>query len=166
MKFDTFCKNVESWSEARGIYEHSTALAQALKAVSEVGELADAAIKGDTDALADAIGDVAVCLVNVAKMRGEPLDLMTFDKGEPVHAGLHEQTAFVAYHVSDLASDLVYSPLTLIEHNASHAFACMGDIAGVLGLTLEACCEAAWDEIKDRSGRMVAGGAFVKDETQ
>lgn len=101
MKFEQFAANVKSWSEARGIYEHSSKHAQALKAVSEMGELADAVIKGDRDALKDAIGDVIVCLVNVAEMSG---------------------------------------------------------------LDAEECCEAAWHEIKDRKGRMVAGGAFVKEE--
>lgn len=47
MTFEQFRNNVESWAEVRGIYEHSTKHAQALKAVSEMGELADAVIKGD-----------------------------------------------------------------------------------------------------------------------
>lgn len=70
MTFEQFEANVKDWSEARGIYEHSSKHAQALKAVSEMGELADAVIKNDRDALQDAIGDVIVCLVNVAEMSG------------------------------------------------------------------------------------------------
>src|SRR5699024_9890193 len=58
------------WAEERGIYEHSTPEAQLLKALSELGELADAVIKNDREALIDAIGDVAVCMVNYAKMAG------------------------------------------------------------------------------------------------
>ena len=54
--FEQFQTNVQQWSEARGIYAHSTALVQALKAVSKVGELADATIKGNIDELRDAIG--------------------------------------------------------------------------------------------------------------
>ena len=30
------------------------------------------------------------------------------------------------------------------------------------GLTLESCVQAAWDEIKDRKGRMI-DGVFVKE---
>ena len=70
MTFEQFAANVQAWSEARGIYERSSKHAQALKAVSEMGELADAVIKNDRDALQDAIGDVIVCLVNVAEMSG------------------------------------------------------------------------------------------------
>lgn len=93
-------QNVIQWASERGIYEHSTQQAQALKAVSEMGEVADAVIKGDRHALVDGIGDVIVCLINLA-------------------------------HMADT--------------------------------DLEECLEAAWNEIKDRKGRMIAGGAFVKE---
>lgn len=93
-------KNIIKWAEDRGIYDHSTPQAQALKAVSEIGEVADAVIKGDRDGLKDGIGDVVVCLINLAHMEG---------------------------------------------------------------LDLEQCLEAAWEEIKDRRGKMVPGGAFVKE---
>lgn len=93
-------QNIIQWAAERGIYEHSTIEAQALKAVSEMGELADAVIKSDSDGVQDAVGDVIVCLVNVAHLHG---------------------------------------------------------------FTLTQCLTAAWLEIKDRRGKMVPGGAFVKD---
>lgn len=94
-------QNVIQWAKDRGIIEHSTTHAQALKAVSEMGEVADAVIKGKRDDLIDGIGDVIVCLINLAHMNGT---------------------------------------------------------------NLEECLGAAWDEIKDRKGRMVSGGAFIKGE--
>ena len=63
-------ERIQKWSQQVGIYEHSTTQAQALKAVSEMGEVADAIIKRDLAALEDGIGDVIVCLVNVAYMSG------------------------------------------------------------------------------------------------
>jgi NTP pyrophosphatase (non-canonical NTP hydrolase) len=66
-------QKVIQWATERQIYEHSTSQAQVLKAVSEIGELADASIKADRDALIDAIGDVMVCLTNVAFMAGTDL---------------------------------------------------------------------------------------------
>jgi len=92
---------VREWAKDRGIYDHSTPKAQLLKAVSEIGELADADIKRDELGQIDAVGDVIVCLINYAAMRG---------------------------------------------------------------FTVEHALESAWVEIKDRKGRMVPGGAFVKDD--
>ena len=102
LTFEQLALNVEAWSTERGIYEHSNARAQLLKAFSEMGELADAEIEDDGTAAADAVGDVLVCLINYCTLYG-------------------------------------------------------------LGIT--DCLAGAWDEIKDRKGRMVPGGAFVKDES-
>lgn len=91
---------VQQWADARGIYKHSTVEAQTLKAVSEMGELADAVVKRDQAAIRDAIGDVMVCLINIAYMRE---------------------------------------------------------------LTLRECLTCSYEEIKDRKGKMVQGGVFVKE---
>lgn len=61
---------VIGWAIERGIIEHSTIQAQVLKAVSEMGELADATIKGQHEEFRDAVGDVLVCLINAAHMNG------------------------------------------------------------------------------------------------
>ena len=101
LTFEQLAGNVQEWAAARGIYAHSNARAQLLKAFSEMGELSDAEIMGDSDAAADAVGDVLVCLINFCAMRDF-------------------------------------------------------DITG--------CLAGAWDEIKDRKGRVAPGGAFVKDK--
>ena len=56
------------WAEARKIIPNSTPEAQFLKAVSEMGELADAINKGDMAAIKDAVGDVQVCLINMCAL--------------------------------------------------------------------------------------------------
>jgi NTP pyrophosphatase (non-canonical NTP hydrolase) len=61
------------WSEARGIIANSDSKTQLLKAVSEIGELADAIIKRDRPAIVDGIGDLLVCLINVGAI--ENVDL-------------------------------------------------------------------------------------------
>ena len=102
LTFEQLTRNVQEWAAARGIYAHSSARAQLLKAFSEMGELADAEIEDDGTAAADAVGDVLICLINYCTLYG-------------------------------------------------------------LGIT--SCLAAAWDEIKDRKGRMIPGGAFVKDKS-
>lgn len=59
------------WSKDRGILENSTASAQTLKLVSEVGELADNVNKGRD--IRDDIGDCLVCLTNIAAIYGVSL---------------------------------------------------------------------------------------------
>ncbi len=73
MSFSELEMRVIRWSEDRGIVQNSDSKTQLLKAVSEVGELADAITKRDRAAIADGLGDVLVCLINVAAI--EDLDL-------------------------------------------------------------------------------------------
>ena len=73
MNLESIEQDVLKWAAARMILTHSDPKAQALKAVSELGEVADAVIKDDQDALVDGIGDVVVCLIILAKMQGTNL---------------------------------------------------------------------------------------------
>ena len=102
MTFDEFKSNVEQWAALRGIYRHSTPEAQLLKAMSELGELADAHIKKDVPEKADGLVDTIVCLINYAYM--EEIDM-------------------------------------------------------------EKSMDDVWKILRVRQGRMVKGGAFVKDES-
>jgi NTP pyrophosphatase (non-canonical NTP hydrolase) len=55
--------SIVRWAEARKIIPHSNPQTQLLKAVSELGELADATIKKQPGKIADGVGDVMVCLI-------------------------------------------------------------------------------------------------------
>ena len=161
MTWDEFVSNVRAWSTERGIYEHSTAVAQALKACSEAGELCDAVIKGDRAALIDSIGDICVCLVNTCHMLGDdsirPPVNPWFDKSLIHNAGS------VSLRCSQLAIDIEYGDVDSALSSASDAYFYLVSICIVECFDILECCESAWNEIKDRKGRMVAGGAFVKD---
>lgn len=73
MSFNGLEMKVIQWSEARGIIKNSNSKTQLLKAFSEMGELADAVNKEDRPGIIDGLGDVLVCLINVAAL--EDLDL-------------------------------------------------------------------------------------------
>jgi NTP pyrophosphatase (non-canonical NTP hydrolase) len=62
---------VIAWAQVRGIFAQSDPKTQALKTVSEVGELADSVAKGRC--VKDDIGDIMVTLVLLAEMHGTTL---------------------------------------------------------------------------------------------
>lgn len=72
---DQLINAVEDWASDRKILQHGDAKTQALKLVSEVGELADALLKGDSTGIVDGIGDCTVVLIIVARLIGVPLPL-------------------------------------------------------------------------------------------
>lgn len=65
--------DVIRWSEARGIIPNSTSLAQHKKAEEEMAELKEALEARDKAGIIDGLGDVLVCLINVAAL--EDVDL-------------------------------------------------------------------------------------------
>lgn len=157
MNFPEFKANVEQWAADRGIYKHSTITAQLLKALSELGELADAIIKSDRDGLKDAIGDVAVCMVNANH----------FDGGNDLAPRAAGRFLYRQYsHSHKVVADLCRNIGGLIDggHGGyDYAMMLLEKVASMHGLKFDECCESAWNEIKDRKGRMVPGGAFVKE---
>src|SRR5699024_879942 len=156
MNWNQFKNNVEQWAAERGIYEHSTPEEQLLKALSGLGELADAVVKNDREALKDAIGDVAVCLVNYARMANLDIGWPCFDASEYIST----------YDIIGTLSILIGRHLERAKSDADVIFM----LCSLVGIAQRAdvdflgCCAAAWNEIKDRKGRMVPGGAFVKED--
>ena len=70
MSFANAEMNIIRWLESRKIIPNSTPEVQLLKAVSELGELADATIKKDHDEIVDSVGDVMVCLISYCALQG------------------------------------------------------------------------------------------------
>ncbi len=60
---------VVKWASDRKIIQNGTANSQLLKAVAEMGELADSFNKGDLDGIEDGVGDVLVCLINFCEIQ-------------------------------------------------------------------------------------------------
>lgn len=67
-------QKVLTWSYDRNIINGSDFYRQYMKAQSEMGELADALLKGNKDETKDAIGDVLVCLINLSEQCDLSLD--------------------------------------------------------------------------------------------
>jgi hypothetical protein len=72
--FDQDSARVIEWAEARKIIPNSTPMAQLLKTMSELGELADATLKNDREGVIDGIGDVLVTLIIYSALQSVPLE--------------------------------------------------------------------------------------------
>ena len=161
MKWIDFIANVLSWARERGIYEHSTALMQSYKSLSEYGELADALAKGDTHGTKDGIGDVSVTVVNVAAIVGADIYRVHKFNGRTSRAmfELHNALGILL----DETSTLKGAAKGNVSEAASRAFGALAAIAHNEHLAFHDCLATAWDSIKDRRGKMVQGGVFVKE---
>jgi NTP pyrophosphatase (non-canonical NTP hydrolase) len=57
------------WAEDRKIIPNAKPHTQLMKAVSEMGELCDAELKGNLSMIKDGVGDVLVCLINYCALK-------------------------------------------------------------------------------------------------
>jgi hypothetical protein len=64
-------KAVRTWAEERGLYDKGDVKTQFMKLQEESGEFARAIIKNNQDEAIDALGDMLVVMINLAKLTGD-----------------------------------------------------------------------------------------------
>ena len=79
--------------------------------------------------------------------------------GSTPNAQLHK----LMEEVWELAGGVCYNNSDVIKDSIGDVFVVLTIIATQLGWSIEECVQTAYDEIKDRKGKMV-DGIFVKDE--
>lgn len=164
-------KNIEQWAEDRNLIEGSTPQKQMLKLIEEYGELTSSVIKNNAETIKDSIGDCLVVLSvlnSQFKKRGE---VFKFDKSLTEILSM-ELDSNHRLNKEDVIIDGLRAMHGIAE--LEHRFGRRHDdflfdfilvlrfIADETSLRLEECMQAAWDEIKDRKGRMI-DGVFVKE---
>lgn len=141
---------VEQWFVERNL-DKSSPRKQFLKLVEETGELFEGIAKGNNDLIKDALGDMQVVLVGL-EMQLENKS----DDSESLYLDLMNDIGLLAYSLKvrnpHASKNLILTIRKLIE-----------DIAKENQTTSEECLEIAYEEIKDRKGKMV-DGVFVKEE--
>lgn len=172
-------KNIENWAEARNLIEGSTPKKQFIKLMEEFGELCSGVSKNKIDVVKDSIGDCFVVMVILAKQNHidsvletiSDLDL-SFEKISDLNSfqhvfelGIEEIIAETAANLGMLASELMDQSIeipTKVDAILVCPFMSLKLISRKYNLMLTDCVQAAWDEIKDRKGRMI-DGVFVKE---
>lgn len=149
IRMEKLQKKVVQWAQDKGLLTDVTperVEKQGLKVLEEIGETAGAFLKGNIDELIDGIGDSAVTIIILHRMRCgyimNELDILSQPKEKPT-------LLKVASLVLNLGHNQAMEEL--------HYF------AESQGLKLEDCLQSAYDVISKRTGKMV-NGTFVKDK--
>ncbi len=67
-------QKIIEWAKDKNLINPENAKTQLLKSFEEMGELAEGILKDDKDLIIDAIGDVMVTLIILARIKGINLD--------------------------------------------------------------------------------------------
>ena len=159
---------IQEWAKEREIYEQLTSFDEILKTHEEVGELIKACYDDDRPAIQDAIGDVMVTLINYCYFKKidfvKVYEQIQYDDSEVINL-------YCALTVNDIIAlflrDIIYSsykPLKVtILRTVSHILRELQNITINDNTTLEECLNIAYNEIKDRKGKII-NRKFIKDE--
>lgn len=151
--------NVQRWSIDRGL-DKADSKKQLLKLYEEFGELASGIAKGNKEVVKDSIGDVVVVLIILAQQKGlekisdfniicnhlQPSDLMP---------QASETIGLISLRVRRTKDEIEEPIVRLISY--------LRTIARYENLKFEDCLSQAWNEIKDRKGKLI-DGVWVKEE--
>lgn len=159
MKLQKLITNVQQWSIDRGL-DKADSKKQLLKLYEEFGELASGIAKGNKEVVKDSIGDVVVVLIILAQQQGlekisdfniicnhlQPSDLMP---------QVSETIGLISLRVRRTKDEIEEPIVRLISY--------LRTIAKSENLNFEDCLSQAWNEIKDRKGKLI-DGVWVKEE--
>lgn len=157
---------IVEWAKLRNLHKLGTVESQKVKTIEEFAELIIGISKSNIDVIRDSIGDIYVTLVVGNLLLKEELDLiklcdMASKNYETVTFNLDRakkntqlemaiscmrEFIFIGYNPHSI-------PLTIMYLMA---------LSDLYDLPFEKCVESAYQEIKDRKGKMI-NGQFVKE---
>lgn len=152
---------VEKWAEDRGFYDPedgASYYSQVLKLYEEFGELCGSIAKGRD--VKDDIGDNVVVLINLARLAG-------FSLSDAINEDIIPRRPFndCMVHIILMAhkdySNICFSPHVNQEFFIT-ALGRLESISNEFDSTLKECLGMAYNEIKDRKGKMIKG-VYVKE---
>lgn len=159
MELKKLITNVQQWSIDRGL-DKADSKKQMLKLYEEFGELASGLAKGNKEVVKDSIGDVVVVLIILAQQQGlEKISDFNIICNHLQESDLMPQ----ASETIGLISLQVRRTKSEIEEPIVRLISYLRTIAKYENLKFEDCLSQAWNEIKDRKGKLF-DGVWVKEE--
>lgn len=161
---------IHQWAKERRIYEQLTPFDELLKTHEEIGELIKACYDSDRIGIRDAIGDTLVTLINYCYFRRENFNTI-FLNVLSLKNKTNDDCVILSFSANKLLIELLHSEYKMSKYNYTgncytqilYIVKYLNDIARLENTTLEECLNIAYNEIKNRKGKMI-NGKFVKDE--
>ncbi|MBN6079926.1 MazG-like family protein [Aggregatibacter actinomycetemcomitans] len=164
-------KNIENWAEERNLIQGSAPQKQFIKLMEEFGELCAGISKNKNDMIIDSIGDCVVVFVILCKQTECSTHIlkMAFDQA---HYSVTKDNCDricirIAYALRGLSEIFMNSKFRDYDKKVFYssifeATYLLGLLSKDIDVCIEFCVKKAWNEIKDRKGKMI-NGVFVKE---
>lgn len=150
-------KKVEQWSIERGL-NTADPNKQRLKIWEEFGELCAAVARSNREGAIDAIGDMLVVMIIYCQQLGYSKTKELFDV-DVVLLEYYDRMSII--EILEQAALGILCTKTTIK-GVQEVITILANMTERLDTTLEECLQSAYNEIKDRKGKMI-NGVFVKE---
>lgn len=161
-------KNIEQWAEERNLIEGSTPQKQMLKLMEEFGELCGGIAKNKSEVIKDSIGDCFVVMVILNKQLQADINIKDIIDGSYSNLGKTNDDPVLSTMIfaarAGMLADAIGNEKSVECYLAlACLFGALVFISSKCYLNLADCIIHAYDQIKDRKGKMI-DGVFVKEE--
>lgn len=159
-------QNIEQWANDRNLIKGSTPPKQMLKLMEEFGELCAGIAKNKPEMIKDAIGDCFVVLTILNQQTEVDLDIdEILNKSYKLIKNTNDYTTastlLFTYYAGNLANAIC------CDEDPSEFITCLFVLLFLISsqcyLNLTDCVQHAYNQIKDRKGKMI-DGVFVKED--
>lgn len=150
-------EKVQAWSKERGL-NAADANKQRLKLWEEFGELCAAIARSNRDDAIDAIGDMLVVMIIHCQQVGYPKTKELFEI-DVVLLDYYDRMTIIQI-LEQVAVGILGTKTTI--KGIKEVITILANITERLDTSLEECLQSAYNEIKDRRGKMI-NGVFVKE---
>ena len=169
MKEKELIGKIEQWAEDRNLILGSTPQKQFIKLMEEFGELCAGIARNDKEKIKDSIGDCFVVVVVLSKQLDLDnielcsLDIINeFSYGKYEHSSTMEQLLEAAHNLGGISIP-ISQDWEVDKEWIELFFINLIIISLFEGLNFSECVKHAYEQIKDRKGKMI-DGVFVKEE--
>lgn len=161
-------QQIEQWAEDRNLIQGSTPEKQMLKLMEEFGELCGGIVKDKPEIIKDSIGDCFVVLTILnAQYRLKSTNLAnSFPSAfltpmkERHNVKSIDEAATMTFKCFSCCFMGDFEPMDWDIQRSVNSLQCIAEFAN---LDLKECVQYAYDQIKDRKGKMIKG-VFVKED--
>lgn len=158
MKEKELIGKIAQWAKDRNLILGSTPQKQFIKLMEEFGELCAGIARNDKEKIKDSIGDCGVVLIILNEQCQIEKDL-TFTWEFQIETP-ENQIKYTMRYLNDLSWLIDDSKDKFV---LSELITELNGYANYYGFAMLECLEYAYEQIKDRKGRMI-DGVFVKEE--
>lgn len=158
----TTLENVKQWFIDRDLENGGRLDKQSLKLSEEFGELCAGYLKKNERLTKDSIGDCAVVIVGLALLIKADVQEI-FDEVFSDEYRVIGCLTFLNRTISNIQLSNGFTNKDMYIIDLTRSIYWLKSISKSLGYNFEECFELAYQEIKDRKGKMI-DGVFVKEE--